>query len=1727
MVLMGSLRRILRLVSLGTGLLLAGALVQPGLPQGRSQGGIQALLQPRVALAAPSITITVDPTTVTEPGLVTITVDSNEALTEPPDVQVVRQGSSSATAVSMGDTSGGAGTQWQGTYAVNDGDTSGTYEVSAQATSATGTTSALTTFEVNLGTSSSDTTPPTLTVTPGKTSVKPGDSLTITVHASETLEKTPTVTVGKAGGTTESVTMVGISSNYWSGTYSVPSSASEGTYYITATGTDLAGNTGTGSNSFVVDGTQPVLSVTASPDPVEAGSKVTITVLSNEPLKSPPMVTVLQHGTSTTTAVTMTGSGTQFTGGYMVDPAAAYETFDVNVYGTDVAGNTGYAATTFSSVPKPDTTPPTLTVSTSPSAVQPGNSVTITVKSNEYLSDTPTAVVAKVGGSGQSVPLFSSGTLTWQGTYQVSDTETDGSFTVTAQGKDLAGNQGSGTGSFTVDTESPTLTVYANPALAKEGTKVTIDISASEALAAPPSVAVLPPGGQAEPVTMSGSGGTWSGVYLVKTGSTNGTYTVTANGSDAAGNTGGGTTSFTVDTNKPDIDLSLSQQLAKANDTVYITIKSNEPLGITPLVVVSPPSGPGLGLAVTATSETTWNASYLVLSTYPDGTYTVTVTAQDAAGNITTESATLIVDTTPSIFTLKATPTYVKPGSTVSISLTSSEYLSGDPTITVALADGPEQVVTNLTATSATSWSASYAVTSGAAEGVYTVRVTGTDAAGNPAEETTTFIVDATPPQVTIAAAPSPVKPGATVTITVQSNETLAPLTAVAVTRKNGPTQSVPVSEVLGSPNTWEGTFIVPDDAPHGAIYTAGVTGVDLAGNQSPAKLDPAFVVDAVKPVLTVSASPTLVRMGDSVSITVTSDEALAVAPVVEVLPEGATAGQALVVVADPDQENSWVGIYTIGPGDVDGLYTVTVTGSDPAGNEATQSTTFTADLTPPTLTLTALPDPVKLGGRVMVSVSSSEPLTGLPAVTYAKENDPAVALTLAPEPSQANQWSGSFTIGLYDAHETVYTVAVTGTDLAGNTAGNDVTVTVDGSAPKFANVTVAAGTTAATIRFWIDDQFSTVDVEFGTDATYGSTAQATSDVAGTGRQFTAELTGLTPNTSYAYRITAENPIGNQSFYTGAFTTWPTGGAVPDTGGGSRTDTDTVYWPGGLPMDGGGWSSGSGPGTGGSGSLGTPPATGTESGAGEQTGAGETAGGDANTAGAADGGTGTTPDTAPGPGGTPGSTTGSGGAGGQTPEPGGNGGIAGGGAAGGQSPGWGSLPQPTVATVALPTLPASDSTTAGLLAALNKPRQPEQAGVVAVDQQGLSQALGAASGAAAPGNPATPGAGVRLSVQTGENQPLQALLVPPAALSRVSGTGAELEFQGSQGSLVLGPEALRSLAAAGGERGWGVVYLDTLPDGRIPPELLAAGTAGQPGLTGTTPAAGAPGLRPVSPVVEVRAGIIGAGGSFQPLDPGPGAATLTLPYDPRRVQNPKLLGIYRLVEDAQGRVTGWQYAGGRPGPNQTVSTGEGHLNRVSLSGKYVVAEYSREYVDVPREMWAYETIQIMSARQVVRGNAAGRFEPNRPVTRAEFATMLVRALGLPENPQTGSQFRDVHPEDWYAGAIGAAVATGLFRGDGDGQFRPETPISRQEMAVILGRVLMQRYQQQGLDPSLGLLTLTFYTDSGSVAPWAQEGVALTLQSGLMRGRAGNQFAPLEIATRAETATVLQRLMDLP
>jgi hypothetical protein len=158
---------------------------------------------------------------------------------------------------------------------------------------------------------------------------------------------------------------------------------------------------------------------------------------------------------------------------------------------------------------------------------------------------------------------------------------------------------------------------------------------------------------------------------------------------------------------------------------------------------------------------------------------------------------------------------------------------------------------------------------------------------------------------------------------------------------------------------------------------------------------------------------------------------------------------------------------------------------------------------------------------------------------------------------------------------------------------------------------------------------------------------------------------------------------------------------------------------------------------------------------------------------------------------------------------------------------------------------------------------------------------------------------------------------------------------------------------------------------------------------------------------------------------------------------------------------------------------------------------------------------------VVSGKSETTFDPDGTVTRAEFASMVVRGLGILRADDQLEPYTDITDTDWYAKAITSAKNYDLISGYPDGTFGPENTITREEaFAVAYSAMKLAGYTPGNQRAEL---LLSQYEDSDAVSDWAADATAKLLVSSVVSGYDG-KLMPQASITRAEAAVLIRNIL---
>ena len=989
-----------------------------------------------------------------------------------------------------------------------------------------------------------DTAAPTLAITSSATSVKAGETATITFTFSEEPTDFDSSVIVVTGGTLGALSGTGTTRT---ATFTPTPDTDSTTASISVEGgensyTDAAGNFGNAGSTptLTVDTKAPTLAITSSVSAVKAGETATITfTFSEEPTGFDSSDITVTGGT----LGTLSGNGTTrtatFTPTANIDSTTASITVAANGY-TDAAGNNGGAGSTPTLTV--DTTAPTLVITSSATAVKAGETATITFTFSEAPTDFDSSDIVVTGGT--------LGTLSGNGaTRTATFTPTPGidsttaSITVAANGyTDAAGNNGGAgtTPTLTVDTTAPTLVITSSVSAVKAGETATITFTFSETPTGFDNSDIVVTGGTLG--TLSGNGTTRTATFTPTTNadSTTASITVAANGyTDAAGNNGGaGTTpTLTVDTTAPTLVITSSVSAVKVGETATITFTFSEaPTDFDSSDIVT--TGGTLGtLSGTGTTRT---ATFTPTANIDSTAASITVAANgytDAAGNNggAGTTPTLTVDTTAPTLVITSSVSAVKAGETATITFTFSEaptdfdgsdIVTTGGTLGTLTGNGTTRTATFTPTANTDSTTASITV---AANGY-------TDAAGNSGGAGTTpmLTVDTTAPTLAITSSVSAVKAGETATITFTFSETPTDFDSSDIVVTGGT-----LGTLSGNGTTRTATFTPTAniDSTTASITVAANGYTDAAGNSGGAGTTPMLTVDTTAPTLVITSSATAVKAGETATITFTFSETPTGFDSSDITVTGGTLGTL------SGSGTTRTATFTPTPGIDSTAASITVAANgytDAAGNSGGAGTTptLTVDTKAPTLAITSSVSAVKAGETATITFTFSEAPTG-----FDSSDITVTGGTLGTLSGSGTTRTATFTpTANTDSTAASITVAANGyTDAAGNNggAGTTPTLIVDTTAPT---LVITSSTTAVKVGETATITFTFSEAPTGFDSSdIVVTGGTLGTLTGSGTTRTATFTPTANTDSTAASITvAANGYTDAAGNNGGAGTTPT-----------------------------------------------------------------------------------------------------------------------------------------------------------------------------------------------------------------------------------------------------------------------------------------------------------------------------------------------------------------------------------------------------------------------------------------------------------------------------------------------------------------------------------------------------------------------------------------------------------
>ena len=830
----------------------------------------------------------------------------------------------------------------------------------------------------------------------------------------------------------------------------------DGTVTVTATVSDVAGNSSSADRVGLVDATVPQVTINdfvTDTNTVNqlAHSQAQILSGSVTGAAAGDRVTVTINSVDYTTVVDAEGNWS------LGLPASVVQgltdgTWTIDVSVTDRSGNTGSSSLDV----VVNTVTPVIAISTLAAddvinATEKGEDLLLSGTSNQPEG---TSITVNLNGINYNATTDASGN--WSVTVPASAVSALGEahYTVTASVTDSVGNSASTSHDVLVDSSLPVVTIDT---LAGDNIVNAAEVAAGQTLtgkvtnAASGDTVTIILGGQTYTATVQDDL-TWS-LPLTESQLTalgNGDLTVSASVTNAHGNTGSSSLDFNIDAQLPGLRIDtvagddVINVIEHAQNLIVSGTSSDLAAGSTVTVTIN-----GKAYPATVLADGTWQAAIPAadVSQWADGSLTISASAQDASGNPVTIGTVVDVDLAPVAITISSVTddnvlNAAEKGQDLVLSGSTSNVEAGQ-TVTITFAG--KTYTTTVDANGDWTYTVPSADLSSLKDGDASVQVSVTNVNGNAASSAQEFSVDTAAPTVTIntisgdnmlnaaeaaqdltLSGTSTAEAGQTVTVTFNGN------TYTAQVQADGSwTLNVPAADMAGI-------------ADGSAAVTASVS--DKAGN--PASAGYSVLVDTTVPQISFN-----IVAGDDVVNIAEHGQALIVSGKVT----GAQAGDVITLslngkdyTAMLDASGSWsVGVPATDVGAlVNGDQTISATLTDKAGNSTTATHEFDVSLTAPVVAINTLAvddviNATEKGQDLLVSGTSNQPdgttiTVTLNGISYTATTDA----------------SGSWSVTVPAANvsalgEASYVVTASVTDTAGNSASADHSVLVDSALPQ------------------------------------------------------------------------------------------------------------------------------------------------------------------------------------------------------------------------------------------------------------------------------------------------------------------------------------------------------------------------------------------------------------------------------------------------------------------------------------------------------------------------------------------------------------------------------------------------------------------------------------------------------------------------------------------------------
>ncbi|RJX38583.1 S-layer homology domain-containing protein [Paenibacillus pinisoli] len=237
---------------------------------------------------------------------------------------------------------------------------------------------------------------------------------------------------------------------------------------------------------------------------------------------------------------------------------------------------------------------------------------------------------------------------------------------------------------------------------------------------------------------------------------------------------------------------------------------------------------------------------------------------------------------------------------------------------------------------------------------------------------------------------------------------------------------------------------------------------------------------------------------------------------------------------------------------------------------------------------------------------------------------------------------------------------------------------------------------------------------------------------------------------------------------------------------------------------------------------------------------------------------------------------------------------------------------------------------------------------------------------------------------------------------------------------------------------------------------------------------------------------------------------VSIPYRLQAGEDAHAIIVYHVTDEGELHTVRGQYSAAA-GAVEFATT---HFSQ------YIIGYNKVEFSDVPAGAWYSNAVTFLAARDITNGSGNGEYNPGAAITRGQFIVLLLKAYGIEADAAGAANFSDAG-STYYTGYLAAAKRLGITTGTGDNQFKPNAPITRQDLFTLLHRALEVLKEVPAKESNASTAD---FSDAGQIAAYAKQAFEALVAGGVVSGSDG-QLAPGANSTRAQVAQVLYNLLS--